>query len=239
MSSFSEYVVYVDESGDHSLKNIDTDYPIFVLTFSIFHKDKYINNIVPNFQKFKFKYFGHDIIIFHENEIRRRKNQFQILYNKIIHSNFMHELSDIIEESEFKVISSVIHKEKLKQNNSKSGNVYHTALYFCLERLHRFLQSNNNETKITHIVVEKRGKKEDDELELEFRRICQDKNYNFDIILADKKINSVGLQLSDMIARPIGRHLIDPNEGNRAYDIIETKFVGNGVSKDMGLKIFP
>ena len=28
---FSDYVVYVDESGDHSLERIDLDYPVFVL----------------------------------------------------------------------------------------------------------------------------------------------------------------------------------------------------------------
>jgi hypothetical protein len=28
---FSDYIVYVDESGDHGLVNIDTQYPIFVL----------------------------------------------------------------------------------------------------------------------------------------------------------------------------------------------------------------
>ena len=30
---FSKYVVYVDESGDHGLKNIDPNYPVFVLAF--------------------------------------------------------------------------------------------------------------------------------------------------------------------------------------------------------------
>lgn len=239
MDNFSDYIVYVDESGDHSLKTIDEDYPIFVLTFSIFNKDDYINNIVPNFQKLKFKYFGHDIVIFHENEIRRRKNQFKILYNKNIYNSFMSEISDIINESDFNIISSVIHKEKLIQTSLKNDNPYHIALAFCLERLNKFLSTNNNENKTIHIIVEKRGKKEDDELELEFRRICQDKNYKFNIILADKKINSVGLQLSDMIARPIGRHLLNPKEDNRAYSIIEKKLIGYKISKDLGLKIYP
>ena len=239
MNNFSDYIVYVDESGDHSLKTIDKDYPIFVLTFSIFNKNDYINNIVPTFQELKFKYFGHDIIIFHENEIRRRKNEFKILYNKDIYNNFMNEMSKIIDKSKFSIISSVIHKEKLIQTPLKNENPYHIALTFCLERLNKFLCTNNYENNITHIVVEKRGKKEDDELELEFRRICQDKNYKFNIILADKKINSVGLQLSDMIARPIGRHLINPKEDNRAYNIIEKKLIGYKISKDLGLKIYP
>ena len=35
---FSDYVVYVDESGDHSLERIDPDYPVFVLALCVFHK---------------------------------------------------------------------------------------------------------------------------------------------------------------------------------------------------------
>ena len=33
MTEKGDYIVYVDESGDHGLKNIDNNYPIFVLTF--------------------------------------------------------------------------------------------------------------------------------------------------------------------------------------------------------------
>lgn len=36
---FSDYVVYVDESGDHSLASIDPDYPVFVLALCIFTSD--------------------------------------------------------------------------------------------------------------------------------------------------------------------------------------------------------
>ena len=35
-NEFSDYIVYVDESGDHSLESIDINYPVFVLAFCIF-----------------------------------------------------------------------------------------------------------------------------------------------------------------------------------------------------------
>ncbi|WP_244948789.1 DUF3800 domain-containing protein [Campylobacter hyointestinalis] len=35
---FSNHIVYVDESGDHSLTNINKDFPVFVLAFCIFKK---------------------------------------------------------------------------------------------------------------------------------------------------------------------------------------------------------
>jgi hypothetical protein len=72
------------------------------------------------------------------------------------------------------------------------------------------------------VVVECRGKKEDSELELEFRRICDGANrmgkpLPFDIIFADKKTNSAGLQLADLVARPIGLSILRPNQSNRAF----------------------
>ena len=37
MPQFSDFMVYVDESGDHSLTSIDKSYPIFALAFCVFY----------------------------------------------------------------------------------------------------------------------------------------------------------------------------------------------------------
>lgn len=179
---FSDFVVYVDESGDHSLKSIDKDYPVFVLAFCIFYKDHYLSKIVPELQQLKFDYFGHDLVILHEHEIRKEKGQ------------------DSLE---------------------------------------------------THVIVERRGAKEDNELELEFLRICDGTNkykqdLPFKIRMAAKTSNSAGLQLADLVARPIGRHVINPEQANQAFDLLREKFyceggremVGKGYDQ-WGLKHFP
>ena len=70
--NYGDYVIYVDESGDHSLTSIDVGYPIFVLVFCVFRKEDYANVIVPKVQTFKFKHFGHDIVVLHEKDIRKR-----------------------------------------------------------------------------------------------------------------------------------------------------------------------
>jgi hypothetical protein len=38
MQAFSDYIVFVDESGDHSLVKIDPGYPIFVLACCLIEK---------------------------------------------------------------------------------------------------------------------------------------------------------------------------------------------------------
>ena len=46
---FSDFVVYVDESGDHNLETQEDEYDMFVLSFCIFSKPLYVEQIVPAF----------------------------------------------------------------------------------------------------------------------------------------------------------------------------------------------
>lgn len=250
-SPFSKYIVYVDESGDHSMQTVDEQYPLFVLAFCVFHKRHYSEKVVPALEKFKFNYFGHDQIILHENEIRKEKGIFTIFRSREEKTQFMSELTDIIEYSNFILISCVIDKRLLRKQADMESNPYHIALGFCLETLYEFLQEKEQQEKRTFVVVECRGKKEDDDLELEFRRICDGNNYlnqplPFEVLFSDKKAMSSGLQLADLVARPIGLSVLRPEQENRAFNVLKRKFycdggraeVGKGY-EGLGLKIYP
>ena len=120
------------------------------------------------------------------------------------------------------------------------------ALGFGLKRVFYFLRSQNAVTARTHIVVEQRGKQADRELELEFRRVCDGGNYHgdqlpFDIVFADKKSNSAGLQLADLVARPIGISILRLDQPNRAHAVLDPKFYTSQAGRRdvWGLKCFP
>lgn len=250
-SPFSKYIVYVDESGDHSLQSIDQQYPLFVLAFCVFHKRHYSERVVSALEKFKFNYFGHDQVILHENEIRKEKGVFNIFRGRDERLQFLNELTDIIEKSNFILVSCVIDKRALCKRGELDSNPYHLALGFCLETLFEFLQEKHQHQKKTHVVVECRGKKEDNELELEFRRICDGNNrlglpLPFEIMFSDKKAMSSGLQLADLVARPIGLNLLRPEQENRAFEVLKRKFYCDGGRKHVGrgyegvgMKIYP
>lgn len=247
---FSNFVVYVDESGDHGMETVDSTYPVFVLAFCVFHKRHYSEKVVPALQKFKFNHCGHDLAVLHEHEIRREKGDFKFQTRRQ-KQDFLLELTSIIEASNFILISCVIDKEQLRSKQGVPPNPYHLALGFCLETLYELLQEKNQDDKLTHVVVECRGKKEDNELELEFRRICDGANrwgnpLPFDVKFANKKVNSAGLQLADLVARPIGLRVLRPEQENRAFDVLKRKFFCDGGRKNVGegfenwgLKIYP
>lgn len=114
---FSDYIIYSDESGDHSLNSIDTDYPVFVLAFCIILKEDYLEKIVPSVQRFKFNSWGHDSVILHEREIRKQEGVFSFLRgNPDVRDQFYRELNTLVEKSPLTFIASVIHKDKHKKN---------------------------------------------------------------------------------------------------------------------------
>jgi len=45
--TFGHYVVFEDESGDHSLTSINAEYPVFVLAFCVFEKERYADRVLP------------------------------------------------------------------------------------------------------------------------------------------------------------------------------------------------
>ena len=248
---FSDYIVYVDESGDHSLASIDRDYPVFVLAFCVFHKRHYAEKIIPAVEKLKFNYFGHDSVVLHENEIRKQKGDFAFLSHLPTRTEFMGKLTSIMDVSNFILMACVVDKARLNRTEGASSNPYHIALDICLKALHDFLAEKGQGQLETHVVVECRGKKEDAELELEFRRICDGDNSGssrlpFSIVFADKKTNLSGLQLADLVARPVGLNYIRPEQANQAFELLKAKFfcdggragVGKGYH-NVGLQIYP
>lgn len=209
----------------------------FVLAFCIFHKRHYSEAIVPALEKFKFNYFGHDQVVLHENEIRKEKGSFNIFRGKDEKNKFLNELTEIIEFSNFILVSSIIDKRSI--SGETPSNPYHIALGLCMEKSFEFLREKNQHEKLTHVVVECRGKKEDTELELEFRRICDGNNrmgipLPYEIIFSDKKVMSSGLQLADLVARPIGLSLLRPDQENRSFEVLKKKFYCDGGRENVG-----
>ncbi len=243
---FSDYIVYIDESGDHNLSAIDQAFPVFTLAFCVVEKTKYMETVVPAFQKLKFEFWGHDSVVLHGHEIRKAQNDFNILLNVNTRKSFVERLNEVIGAADFTLIAAVIDKNKHIKKYATPADPYTIALSFCMERLQRFLMNKGQDKKLTHLQVECRGRAEDAKLELEFRRICDGNNAvgkmpNLDIRFMDKKHNSSGLQLADLVAHPIGRHVINYTQLNRAYDVLEPKFRKgpNGKIEGFGLKIFP
>lgn len=217
---------------------------MFVLAFCVFRKETYIRDLCPAIQAFKFKYWGHDSVVLHEREIRKSLGPFSLLRDPRIRSAFMHDLNALLHHAEFTIQAVAIRKLALQERYTHPDNPYVHALRFGLERLATHLGELNQQGRRTHVVVESRGKKEDADLRQAFEGICEDPSLSripFDLGMLPKGSNSAGMQISDLVARPIGLKVLRPEQRNRAYEILETKLRRDSAGRihDLGLKVFP
>lgn len=243
---FSDYIVYVDESGDHGLKTLDPQFPVFALCFCIFKKEEYLQHIVPAVQRLKFDFFGHDQVVLHERDIRLAEQEFTLLRtNKELRLAFHERLNQLIDAAPMTVIASVINKTALLHRYDYPPNPYALALRCCINRCVSFLEQQQQQGRNVHLIVESRGKNEDAELKAEFLNIVGAEDFlktgegnshtiEFTLKFAHKRINSAGLQLADLMARPIALKELRPTQPNRAFDILSKKFP-NG----LGMKSLP
>jgi hypothetical protein len=217
---------------------------VFVLAFCIFDKAAYANDVTSLMHHLKFKHFGHDAVVLHAREIRKSLKPFEFLQIKARREDFLADLNSLIQQSPFQVIAAVIDKRRLGEIYAKPPNPYHLAMKFCVERL-AYHRRDMGDHGLVHVVFEGRGKREDDELELEFRRVCDQsdlhRRFPMEPLFVHKQANHCGLQLADLIARPVGIHALRPEQPNRAYDTIETKFrrSPDGVVDGWGLECYP
>ena len=244
---YSDYIIYADESGDPNPASLDPNYPVFVLNFCVFRKDDYAASALPAVTAFKFEHFGHDTEVLHEHDIRRRNPPFTFLQDEHNRSEFMEGLNRIIAAMDFTIIATVIDKRRVAEQQPVTTDLYELAFGSCLKQTRDFLESHGQNEKVAHIVMERRGVREDNRLEQELRRTQGGENWlnqslpGPTIIFADKKTNSVGLQIADLTARPIGRHFMVPEQPNRAWNLLAPKlFRSSDVdSNEHGLTVLP
>ncbi len=240
-------IVYLDEAGDHTLELVDKEFPLFTTALFICEQTVYTQKILPAVNQLKMDFFGHEAVILHSRDIRRAQNNFLFLRNGEKRLLFTKRLNQIMADSEYNIIASVIRKQLHKERYGMNAeNPYDLALLFSIERLLRLLESiKQNQIQI---IAESRGKKEDDELMLSFLKIINHgtfynaaerfKKIRFDLKFVPKMMNVVGTQLADLAAYPIARHVLDPKKPNPSFDIIQKKFYG-GYRSTYGLKVFP
>jgi len=243
---FETYYLFLDESGDHGLANINQFFPVFLLCGVLFERGDY-EKCSDEVNEVKEKYWGNKEVIFHSSDIRRCRKEFQILLNLDLKRDFITDINAIIRTNNFNIIADGIQKEFYIKKYGKLSNVYELCLSFIIERA-VFCLDNIPTNKQLYLIIEERGKREDKKLK-EFISKVMDRGtayvtperlsyLNIKVEFRPKKANINGLQISDLIAYPIATYILDEKRANPAFDILEPKFYKKA-GKRYGLKTFP
>lgn len=244
-----QYHFFIDETGDHGLTFIDPNFPLFLLAGCLFTDDE-LKKAEGKINGLKMEFFNTEEVILHSREIRKCEGAFQILFDLEIKKRFYEKVNAIMSEAKFAIIASGVDKEEhIKKYGKDAGNPYSISLSFIMERL--IYCSDSSADSRVDIKIEKRGRREDAQLLEQYNRIKDSGTYfvnasrfknrisDFDFVA--KKENVIGLQIADLCAYPLARHVLNSEEPYIPFKIIQDKIYCNnaGEYRGFGLKVFP
>ena len=245
-----KYHLFIDETGDHGLSFIDKNFPLFLLCGCLFREDA-LKDFEAKINSFKIKYFKTTEVILHSREIRKCEGSFQVLFDLKLKEAFYKDLNKILEQSQYVIIGVGINKEEhIKKYGNQAKDPYSLSLSFIVERM-MFCLDGLDKYAAVDIKAEVRGRKEDEMLIAHFNSILDRGTYHvsrerlqkrkMSFKFCGKRENIVGLQMADLIAYPLARHLLSPKEPYLPFKVIEKKIYCNqqGEYDGWGLKLFP
>ena len=243
----SKYYLYIDECGDHQLEKFNPNFPIFTLCGFLVPGDK-LDSLEDSVNCLKRDFFNDESIIIHSRDIRKQEKAYSILQYPEVKNRFYERINRILGKSDvYVIVCCSILKEPFVEKFSRGEDVYGLSLKYLIERA-IFCMDDNVEDGKLDVYIERRGIRQDRALLNYYNRlratgtkwvtaerlVSRLERFTFSY----KKDNVIGLQLADLIAYPITRHVLDPDASNPAYDIIKDK-IYSYKGAVLGMKIIP
>jgi len=239
--------LYVDESGDHTYKNLDiTSRRYLGLTGIAIESDYYRTDFQPSFEALKQRHFPHnpdDPVILHREDIYNRRHEFGILSDPAKNVLWENDFISFVSGVKYELFTVILDKRKHRTNyGSAAIHPYHLCLTFLLERYRGFL---NNKIARGDVLAESRGKNEDFELRGAYRKVYHGGTYYIsaqqfqraltsnEIKTKGKSSNIAGLQFADLLAHPSKMYILQSQGvvantnspfGRRLYEAFRGKY---------------
>lgn len=241
------YYLFLDECGDQNLANFDPSFPIFTLCGIVLSEEQ-LQILSSQINDLKKAFWGDKKIILHSRDIRKCQNGFELFFNLETKQSFYERINEILGQDIYTIICCAILKEPYIRQYGKLNDVYGQSLSFIMERTVFYLDGVKKSNIELTTIIEKRGKKEDSSLLAYYNSLIDRgtywvtadriKSYFKNFQMKAKQDNIIGLQVADLIAYPITRHILDENAVNLSFDIIKRNIYTKG-DKLYGMKVFP
>ena len=251
--------LFLDECGGHETNKVDPKFPVFCLCGLVVEAEKYRKQLSPRWSGFKAKYLGAIDKRIHEPSFRGKRLRYWLRsHGDHDPEDFTKTLNSILREVDYRIISTVIRKEDFRQFLSESPiqvflpiSQYHIALDFILERFVHYLHYEADDA-VGMVIAERIGPKEASQLMLEYNRLkiegTQYISPNWfryqlaeNVMFGDKEDFIPGLEITDIIARPIAEKILKPETKPTRWEPIRGQFYDGGQERpeSYGLKVFP
>lgn len=242
-----KYYLFLDECGDQNLTSFDPSFPIFTLCGIIVSQEQ-LDIITEKINALKKEFWGDKKVILHSRDIRKCQNGFEIFFDLDVKRRFYEQINEILQEKMYVIVCCSILKEPYIRQYGRLNDVYGQSLSYIMERTVFYLDNFANNSIHLTTIVECRGKKEDKAL-LDYYNKVSDRgtywvtsarirNYFKEFEMRRKSDNLIGLQIADLVAYPITRHVLDGDAINLAFDVIKENIYQKD-GKLYGMKVFP
>lgn len=240
--------LFLDESGDHSLTRIDSQYPVFVLGGVVVDADYAVGELTRRLERFKLDVLGTSDVTLHTADIIRTRGAFETLKDVKRRQRFYAALNHIMRELDYKVVACAIRKDAhVAAYGPAALDPYMLSMSILVERF-CFEIADTGDTR-GHIVAESRGRTFDAALKLAWAAmevggtaylppsVIMERIAG--LHLSDKKGRIAGLELADLVVSPIGRFVagLPPRED---FEVVREKLRRrDGEYMGAGLVVLP
>lgn len=244
--------VFLDECGAHELRSSDP-YRVFVLS-AVIISDKDDRAIDMAWKDFKVRFLGDPNTVVHEPDVRNRLGPF----DEPDRQQKLDEMRRTFAALPFAIVTVIVHRDDYLHDfglgpidSSLPSHIYWMALDFLMERVAMALDGQFKGAT-ARFVAEARGPLEDTQLQYEYARVLiQGTSYMRPgwfrqvlppgVAFEPKGTNSTGLQLADLVARPVGDKVLDQQANPYLWDELRVKMCPGVETQNsiLGFKVMP
>lgn len=128
MSDRTKHILFIDESGNHDLGNIDAKWPIFVLVGLLVGESYYAKTLARRVRELKLSNDLSANTVLHSRDIRRRERSFAFLRDAGARERLYEALNDVFSKSRIRIFAVIIDKARLAGRWIFPPNPYDASL---------------------------------------------------------------------------------------------------------------
>jgi hypothetical protein len=250
------FLIFLDECGVHTLDPDNDPFPVFCLSAVLIDAEKYLA-VDRAWKTWKATWLGSWQHRVHEPDARRRSHFFHH-DDPATEQALIDSLAGQLAALDFTCVSAVIDKRSLKElypdgkvDDFLPSSTYLMCVDFVFERVVHFLY-HEGEDALGDVTAESRGLREDAEVQSEFLRLHLEgtqflaeqffrNQLRPHIEFERKEANLSGLQIADLVARPIAEKALNRETTPDRWQAIAPKLYDGGAGRrgSYGLKVFP
>lgn len=239
--------LYVDESGDHTYRNLDdTSRRYLGLTGIAIEGDYYRREFQPQLEALKQSHFPHnpdEPVVLHREDIYNRRHAFGVLNDPARNAAWEEDFIEFVRITQFRLLTVIIDKKAHRERYEDAAiHPYHLCLTYLLERYRGYLTFKRAKGDV---LAEGRGGQEDLALKRVYEEVWEEGTYHisaqeFQKVLTSRELkvkrkehNIAGLQLADLLAHPSKLHILisrgripppPPSFGTRLAEVFKGKY---------------